>query len=103
MTEELARDSQGKYAYNPEYFGKTGAPYSQDDHDYLVKWYDKIPLDEMAFALERTPTSIEARMRCLKKNGLLDTYKAPAPKPLRYKDIKSQIDTVVAKYFNGYH
>ena len=101
MTEELARDSQGKYAYNPEYFGKTGAPYSQDDHDYLVKWYDKIPLEEMAFALERTPTSIEARMRYLKKTGLLYTYKAPAPKPLRYKDIKSQIDTVVAKYFNG--
>ena len=59
MTEELARDSQGRYAYNPEYFGKTRTPYSQDDHDYLVKWYDKIPLDEMAFALERTPTSIE--------------------------------------------
>lgn len=101
MTEELARDSQGGYAYNPEYFGKTGTPYSQEDHDYLVKWYDKIPLEEMAFALERTPTSIEARMRYLKKNGLLYTYKAPAPKPLRYKDIKSQIDTVVAKYFNG--
>ena len=38
MTEELARDSQGRCAYNPEYFGKTGTPYSQDDHDYLVKW-----------------------------------------------------------------
>ena len=56
MTEELARDSQGRYAYNPEYFGKTGTPYSQDDHDYLVEWYDKISLEEMAFALERTPT-----------------------------------------------
>lgn len=44
MTEELARDSQGKYAYNPEYFGKTGAPYSQDDHDYLVNGMTKFHL-----------------------------------------------------------
>lgn len=98
---ELEKDSQGRYAYNSEFFGKTGTPYSQADHNYLVTWYDKIPLNEMAFALERTPTSIDSRVRLMRKNGTLYTYKAQPQKPLKYKDVKSKVDIILAMYFSG--
>lgn len=39
-------------------YSNTGKPYTKEDLDYLINWYDKIGLEEMSLALERTGRSV---------------------------------------------
>lgn len=93
----LERDAQGRYKYDPEYFGNTGKPYTYEEVEYLMNWYEKVGMEEMAFALERTPVSIEMKVRQLRKQGLMKK------KDLTINNIlKLKMDEVVKLYFQGY-
>lgn len=65
----LEVDNFGRLKYNKNYFGKTGKRWDEEELDYLINWYTKIGIEEMAFALERTETSIAERIRVLRKQG----------------------------------
>lgn len=72
-------DNSGRMKYNPEFHSKTGEPWNKEDLEYLINWYDIIGANEMSFALERTEATIQFRVCCLRKQGLmkkpLDTKK----------------------------
>ncbi|MGL5440828.1 MAG: hypothetical protein ACRDA4_10700 [Filifactoraceae bacterium] len=65
----LEVDRFGRLKYNKEFFGKTGSKWTKEDMDYLIGWYTKIGSEEMAFALERTETSILQRVNELRRKG----------------------------------
>ena len=68
---KIEYSSNGRMKYNPEYFGKTGEPWYQQDLQYLKDWYDITGPEEMAFALERTPDSVMEKARKLRKEGVM--------------------------------
>lgn len=56
-------------------YSNTGKPYTKEDLDYLINWYDKIGLEEMSLALERTGRSVVGKVYELRKGGKMK--KAP--------------------------
>lgn len=78
----MEMDRQGRYKYDPEFFGRTGKAYDQEEIDYIINWYDKIDMNEMGFALERTPNSIQTFVGTLRKEGKMPKGKRGRRKKL---------------------
>ena len=47
------------------YFGRTGLPWTEDEIAYLTEWYARIGSGEMAYALERSPWSVQQKAKDL--------------------------------------
>lgn len=73
MEQAAVYNKLGRMLYNPEYHKNTGEPWTMDDLSYLISWYDKIGPTEMAFALERTETSVMQKVNSLRKEGVMVT------------------------------
>ncbi len=68
---EIAYDKHNRMLYNPEFHAKTGTKWSEEDIKYLIDWYNIIGVDEMSYALERTPFTINNHVYHLRKKGLM--------------------------------
>lgn len=64
---KLEYNRYGRMKYNPFFHGNTGKPWSKEDLQYLIDWYDIIGGEEMSFALERTVGSIYTKYLQIKK------------------------------------
>lgn len=64
-------DSYGRMEYNPIFHPNNGKPWTKEDLQYLIDWYDKIGADEMSFALGRTIKSIMQKVSNLRKDGIM--------------------------------
>lgn len=64
-------DRFGRMKYNPEFHRKNGQPWSKNDLEYLINWYDKIGPEEMSFALERPITAVMQKAKVLRYEGLM--------------------------------
>jgi hypothetical protein len=64
-------DDCGRMKYNPLYHGKHGTPWSTEDLQYLINWYDYIGPEEMSFALERTICTINTKVVEFRKQGVM--------------------------------
>ena len=50
-----------------EFFSHTGMSWSDEDLWYLLMWYKRIPLIELAYALSRTPVSVAEKFTNLRR------------------------------------
>lgn len=73
-------DCCGRMKFNSAFHKNNGTPWSKEDLEYLINWYDKIRADEMSFALGRTMTTISSKVTYLRKCGIM-----PRAKNIRHK------------------
>lgn len=64
-------DACGRMKFNPDLHENQGKPWSREDLDYLINWYNKIGIEEMSLALERTETTVATKVAILRKRGLM--------------------------------
>ncbi|PRR70883.1 hypothetical protein [Clostridium thermopalmarium] len=64
-------DRFGRIKYNPAFHTKHKTPWSMEDLQYLVNWYDIIGPEEMSFALERPVTAIQQKVTVLRRQGYM--------------------------------
>jgi hypothetical protein len=68
---EVQYDSYGRMKYNPEYHAKHGTPWSYEDIQYLINWFEFAGAEEMSFALERPITAVQEMANRLRKQGVM--------------------------------
>lgn len=67
----IVYDKCGRMQYNPEIHDKVGEPWSEEEIEYLVNWYDIIGAEEMSLALGRTEMSISNKVNSLRNKGVM--------------------------------
>jgi len=72
---EVTYYGNGRMKYNPEYHPNTGRPWTEEDLEYLCKYYDVDDLETLAMALGRTSNSVEAKKYELERQGKYEYYK----------------------------
>jgi hypothetical protein len=68
-------DRLGRMSYHPEFHQNHGKPFSEEDLEYLCKYFEIDPVRTIAFALGRTEHTCASKVTYLKKRGLYDYYK----------------------------
>ena len=62
-------DKCGRMKYNPDLHQNNGKPWSDEDLEYLINWYEKIGLEEMSLAVGRSEVTVAAKVGYLRKQG----------------------------------
>ena len=68
-------DSVGRIAYNPELHDRQGQPWTVEETQYLIDWYNIIGAEEMSLALGRSENTITTRVNRLRSKGLMSRDK----------------------------
>lgn len=79
-------DKCGRMKFNPELHQNNGKPWSQEDLNYLIDWYEKIGLEEMSLAVGRSEVTVAAKVGYLRKKGIMK--KGPRSKKYNNKLLK---------------
>lgn len=69
--EKIEYDCHGLMKYNPSFHDRQNQPWSTDEVDYLVNWYNKIDGEEMSLALGRTINVVRQKVNMLRKKGIM--------------------------------
>ena len=78
-------DKNGRIAYTPELHDRQGEPWTKEEIQYLIDWYNVIGGEEMSLALGRTETTIMTKANTLRKRGLLQKKSKHNAKLLKYE------------------
>lgn len=65
-------DKCGRMKYNPDLHQNNGKPWSKEDLDYLINWYEIIGLEEISMALERSEVTVAAKVAYLRRKGKMN-------------------------------
>jgi hypothetical protein len=68
-------DDYGRMRYNPDIHFAQFEPWTDDDLDYLINWYEIIGLEEMSFALGKTESTIKHKVYKLRRTGKMSIPK----------------------------
>lgn len=68
-------DSVGRMTYNPELHDMQGQPWTVEETQYLIDWYNIIGAEEMSLALGRSENTIATRVNRLRSKGLMSKDK----------------------------
>lgn len=68
-------DSVGRMTYNPELHDMQGQPWTVEEAQYLIDWYNIIGAEEMSLALGRSENTIATRVNRLRSKGLMNKDK----------------------------
>lgn len=71
----IAFDAQGRMKYNPLYHENHGKAFTQEELEYMCKYYDIDGPRSIGFALGKTEHTIMAKVYDLRKSGLFEHYK----------------------------
>ncbi len=77
-------DCNGRMKYNPELHDRQGQPWTVEETQYLIEWYNIIGIEEMALALGRTETTIATRVTRLRADGLMEKKEMHNEKLLKH-------------------
>ncbi|MEH6848600.1 DNA-entry nuclease [Bacillus pseudomycoides] len=72
---EIQYDNQNRMRYHPEFHFAHKLPFSEEDLEYLCKFYDFDNTQAMSFALGKTEKAIVNQVSKLKKAGMFLFYK----------------------------
>lgn len=72
---EPTYDNRGRMNYHPEFHENHGKPFSQEELEYLCKYWESDDKDLIALALGRTEKTLHKKVRQLRQLGLYDYYK----------------------------
>lgn len=79
-------DACGRMKYNPDLHQNNGKPWSEEDLNYLINWYEKIGLEEISLAVGRSEVTVAAKVGYLRKRGIMK--KSPRTKKYNNKLLK---------------
>jgi len=79
----ITHDKYGRMNYNPEFHKNNGKVWTEDEKQYLAEWLEKIGMEEMSFALERTEKSIYTMAGKLRKLGKMKIVKTRTRKTMK--------------------
>lgn len=65
----------GRLKYNKELHPNHGKRFNEEDTRYIIDWYEKIGAEEISLALGRTEGTIQSKVMCLRKEGIMPTSK----------------------------
>lgn len=71
----LTYDSMGRIQYHPDFHFSHRKPFTEEELEYLCRFYEVDDSRTMAFALGRTEATVVAKVSELKKRGLFEYYK----------------------------
>jgi hypothetical protein len=66
---QVEYDNYGRMKYNPDLHDRQGTPWTHNELNYLIDWYDLIGVEEMSLALGRTEVSITHKVNVLRRQG----------------------------------
>jgi hypothetical protein len=75
LQEGLRFDKQGRMLYHPDYHPNKGKPYTEEENEYICKFYHHDDLRTLSFALGKPETGIANQLSKLKKAGKIGYYK----------------------------
>lgn len=75
MEHAISYDRFGRMAYHPDYHPNHGQRFTEEELEYLCKFFEADGADGIALALGRTVKTILHKAYQLKKDGQFDYYK----------------------------
>ncbi|WP_242224543.1 DNA-entry nuclease [Bacillus cereus group sp. BfR-BA-01380] len=72
---EFQYDNHGRMKYHPGFHFSHKLPFTEEDLEYLCKFYDFDDKQAIAFALGKTEKALADRVSKLKKAGMFHFYK----------------------------
>lgn len=68
-------DKNGNLMYHPDYHPNHGKPYTDEELEYLCKFYGCDDMRSISFALGRPEASLQTKLTKIKKVGKIEYYK----------------------------
>lgn len=68
-------DKTGRMLYHEDFHFTHGEPWTEEELEYLCKYYEIDGRDTIAMALGKTPSTVAAKVTQLRKRGLIEHYK----------------------------
>lgn len=69
-------DKHGRMLFHPDFHFNHSKPFTQEELEYLCMFYEIDETRTVAFALGKTEHTLRVRYNRLKKDGLVDKYRA---------------------------
>ncbi|GED33993.1 DNA-entry nuclease [Brevibacillus centrosporus] len=70
----IAYDPHGRMQYHPEFHFNHGAPFEEEELEYLCKFYETDPTRSLSFELGRTERTLRSKVDQLRKSGMYQVY-----------------------------
>ncbi|SMQ75788.1 hypothetical protein SAMN05444673_2545 [Bacillus sp. OV166] len=75
LEDGLRFDKQGRMLYHPDFHFNNGKRYTEEELEYLCRFFDFDDIRTISFALGRPETSLATQVSMLKKQGKFSYYK----------------------------
>lgn len=75
LEDDVQFDHFGRMIYHPEFHDRHGETFTEEELEYLCKYWEYDGQRLMAYALGRTEHVLRNKVYYLRKNGKLDYYK----------------------------
>jgi len=75
LEEGITYDRSGRMEYHPDFHPNHQIPLTDEELEYLCKFYEVDPTRTIAFALGRTEHALRSKVNSLRRSGLYDYYK----------------------------
>ena len=69
-------DAQGRMNYHPDFHENHGKPFTDEEKEYIAKYYKTDGARKVSFALGRTEKAIMEKYSEMNRNGTLDYYRS---------------------------
>ena len=69
MEQSIEFDRLGRMRYHPEYHHNHGKPWTSEDKQYLIEYYEKVGPEEVSLSLGRTIKTVMEHACRLRKTG----------------------------------
>lgn len=71
----IKTDRYGRMMYHPDFHPNHKKPFTEEEMEYICKFYDIDGPRAISFALGRTEKTIMTKINTLKKSGLYEKYR----------------------------
>jgi hypothetical protein len=75
LAEKVTYDNYGRMAYHPEYHSNHRKPFTEEELEYLCKFYKLDGPLSISLCLGRTEKTVMSKVYMLKRKGLFEYYK----------------------------
>lgn len=75
LEDAIQYDNFGRMKYHPDFHPNHGKPITEEDLEYLCKFWEIDHRRSISFALGRTEHTLQTKVHDIRKQGLFDHYK----------------------------
>ncbi|HZG81586.1 MAG TPA: DNA-entry nuclease [Brevibacillus sp.] len=70
----ISYDNHDRMQYHPDFHFNHGAPFTEEELEYLCRFYETDTARSLSFALGRTERTLQTKVYQLKKSGKYQAY-----------------------------